>query len=399
MGEVTNSHKRGAMSATAIQQWQLKFQVHRARFARIRRFGLSFCISLAGLLVLTALPGRAQTFEPSVTVGGGIQTSYEHVGSDGSANDEFALDHARIYLSGSITKNISAMLNTDYNTATNQIQVLDGVAQIDIVPEAHIWFGRFLPPSDRANLYGPFYSNNFFVYQDGVQDGYPFVFQGRDNGIAYWGDFKTGPAKWKLSAGAFDGLTADNDSSVIWAGRLQLDLWDPENGYYLNGTYYGDKNLLAIAGATEAQANRTAANGDFLFEKKVLNGGAVTVESEFSDYNGLGGYNANYGNSSGAYGLVSFLIPKELGIGKFELLGKYGIAEFTDGAFEVDHHGPKYQSYRQDTTELDVGYIVKEFDARFWAFYANKYFNEVNLGSWYAGLGLQVQISKTISIK
>src|SRR5947209_1482401 len=25
------------------------------------------------------------------------------------------------------------------------------------------------------------------VYRDGVQDGYPFIFQGRDNGVVYWG--------------------------------------------------------------------------------------------------------------------------------------------------------------------------------------------------------------------
>lgn len=382
-----------------MQWWQLMFPGHTARFARNRCFGFSLSIFLAPLFILASLPAKAQTFAPSVTIGGGIQTNYQHVEADASPDDQFSLDHARIYLSGTITKNISAMLNTDYSTSTNTMEILDGVGQIDIAPQAHVWFGRFLPPSDRANLYGPFYSNNFFVYQDGVQDGYPFVFQGRDNGIAYWGDFKTGPAKWKVSAGAFDGFSADGDKSVIWGGRLQLDLWDSENGYYLNGTYYGDKNLLAIAGATEAQGNRTAATVDFLLEKKVLNGGAVTVESEFSDYNGLGGYDANYGNSSGAYGLVSFLIPKQVGIGKFELLGKYGIAEFTNGAFLIDHSGPKFQSYRQDTTEVDVSYVVKQFDARFWGFYADKRFNEVKLDSWYAGLGFQVQISKMIPIK
>jgi hypothetical protein len=378
----------------SLRAWlQASFNV---RFVALERLPLIW-LALSSVFFASSL--SAQTFEPSVTVGGGIQTSYQHVEADASPDDQFALDHARIYLSGAVTKNIGLMFNTEYNTATNAIGILDAVAQIDIVPQAHIWFGRFLPPSDRANLYGPFYANDFFVYQDGVQDGYPFVSQGRDNGIAYWGDFKTGIAKWKLSAGVFDGLSADSDKSVIWAGRLQVDLWDPENGYYLNGTYYGDKNLLALAGATEAQGNKTAANFDFLFEKKVLNGGAVTAEAEYADYNGLGGYNSDYGNDSGAYGLVSFLIPKQVGIGKFELLGKYGIAQFTDGMFKVDQHGPKFQSYRQDTTEVDVGYVIKQFDARFWAFYADKRFNEVNLDSWYAGLGLQIQISKTIPVK
>ena len=79
------------------------------------------------------------------------------------------------------------------------------------------------------------------------------------------------------------------------------------------------------------QAGKTATTVDFLMEKKVPGGGAFTIESEYSRYNGLGGYNGDYAKSQGAYGLASFLIPKEVGIGKFELLGKYAIAEFTDG--------------------------------------------------------------------
>ncbi len=57
-------------------------------------------------------------------------------------------------------------------------------------PQFNIWVGRFLPPSDRANLYGPFYAHEWDVYTDGIQDGYPFVFQGRDNGVVYWGDVR-----------------------------------------------------------------------------------------------------------------------------------------------------------------------------------------------------------------
>ena len=101
------------------------------------------------------------------------------------------------------------MFNTDYNSTTNNMEMLDAVGEFHISPMFNIWFGRFLPPSDRANLYGPFYANEWAVYNDGIQDGYPFVFQGRDNGIAYWGDFKAGMAKIKVSVGAFDGGSAD----------------------------------------------------------------------------------------------------------------------------------------------------------------------------------------------
>ncbi len=354
-------------------------------------------------LILWASPLRAQGFEPSFTVGAGIQTDYQHVEANASPDDQFSLGHARIYLGGDITPNISAMFNTDYSTNYNTLEILDAVAEFHTTsPMFNVWFGRFLPPSDRDNFTGPFYSNEWDVYEDGIQDGYSAVFQGRDNGIAYWGDFKTNPVKIKASLGVFDGNSVDGDKNVIWAGRLQFDFWDPENGYYLNSTYYGDKNLIALGVATQAQANATGsatAEGttvDFLLEKKVLNGGAFTVESEFADYNGFGGYYAGYGNDSGAYGLVSFLEPKVVGIGKFEFLGKYAIAEATDGAFISGGYGPRLQSFRQNTTEVDVDYVIKQFDARLMSFYLNKHYNEVNLDTWAAGIGLQIQLSKTI---
>ena len=162
---------------------------------------------LALFLVLAVSPLRAQTFDPTLTVGAGIQTSYQHVQTTGDPTDldQFSLDHARLYFSGNVTSNISYMFNTDYTSSTDDLNVLDAAAMFNISPKIHVWAGRFLPPSDRANMYGPFYSNEWAAFTDGVQDGYPFVYQGRDNGVMYWGDFKAGMAKIKVSAGAFDG--------------------------------------------------------------------------------------------------------------------------------------------------------------------------------------------------
>lgn len=50
------------------------------------------------------------------------------------------------------------------------------MGRFEISPKFN-WAGRFLPPSDRANLYGPFYANNWAVYTDGIQDGYPLSFK------------------------------------------------------------------------------------------------------------------------------------------------------------------------------------------------------------------------------
>jgi len=353
---------------------------------------------LAGILIFAASPLWAQTFDPTLTIGAGIQGSYEHVEPDnGPSEDKFALDHLRLYFSGDITKNLSAMVNADYSSVTNTMEVVDAVGEFHDTPKFNVWFGRFVPPSDRDNYTGPFYANLWAMYHDGVQDGYPAVYQGRDNGIAYWGDFKAGVAKIKVSVGAFDGGSLGTGSTqVLAAGRVQIDFWDPEGGYYLNSTYYGDKNLLAIAGATQEQNGNTATTVDFLMEKKVLNGGAFTIESEYSDYNRLGGYDSNYTKSQGAYGLVSFLFPKQIGIGKFEVLGKYAQAQFTKGIPLMGEAPGVHPSYHQQTTDAEVGYIIKQFDARVFAFGEHVGFNSVNTNYWMGGLGLQLQLSKQI---
>jgi hypothetical protein len=146
----------------------------------------------------------------------------------------------------------------------------------------------------------------------------------------------------KVSGGVFDGKSATGDTELLFAARGQVDFWDKESGYYLNGTYYGAKNLLGVGAAIQAQDGDTATTVDFLFEKGVGEGGAFTVESEYANYDQLGGYDGRYGSSEGAYVLGAFLFQKPVGMGKFEVLGKYAKATFREGGALAD--------YDQDTT-------------------------------------------------
>jgi len=267
-------------------------------------------------------------------------------------------------------------------TITDHLAVLDAVARFEFSRKFNIWAGRFLEPSDRANLYGPFYAHNWSVYQDGVQNGQPSVYQGRDNGVAYWGDFGK-KVKMKVSVGAFDGKSADGNPDVIGAARVQLDFWDAEDGYYLNGTYYGDKNLLAVGGSTQVQSGNTATTVDFLLERKLANAGAFSVEAEYASYNGLGGYVPGTAKSQGAYILGSYIFPKPVGMGKFEILGKFAKAESM---------GQK-TSISQKTTEVNLNYLIKQFNARVMTYYQDKRFNiKAQPNTWQIGIGLQIQM-------
>ena len=327
---------------------------------------------------------------PPVSVGAGVRTSFAHTDPDvGEDAADFALNSARIYISGKATENISLMFNTEYSSVDEDVTVIDAVAQFSFSDQFNVWAGRFLPPSDRANLYGPYYANHWGVYTDGIQDGYPFETTGRADGLMYWGQFGIA----KVSLGAFDIANVideptTGDSDVLVAGRVQLDFWDAEAGYYLNGTYYGAKDLLAVGVAAQTADGDNAYSVDFLLEKKLGNDGVVSLEAEYAWYDGLGGYppptSFGYEETGGAYVLGAYLFPQVVGIGKFQVLGKFAQATYENSLTgDVD----------QDTTEINVNYIIKDFNARISLFYIDVSFDPVTGGdASQIGLGLQVQI-------
>jgi hypothetical protein len=338
----------------------------------------------AALLTLAIAGQSLGQTAPAISVGGGLQTSFVHTDTDGAdGTDAFLLNSVRLYVSGTATDNIKIMFNTEYNGATNDVNVLDAAAQFGFSSKFNVWVGRFLPPSDRANLYGPYYSHHWSVFTDGVQDGYPFIFQGRANGAMYWGQF----GKVKVSGGAFDGTSLTGDDTLLAAGRVQVDFWDPEDGYYLNGTYYGDKNLLAIGVAGQTQGTeKKAYSVDFLMERKVTGGGAVSVEAEWARYDRLGGYSGSYLLDDGGYILGAYLFPQLVGPGRFEILGKFAKARFRDGVTRLD------LDYDQQTSEIDFNYVIRQFNARVMVFYKDTRFDAVRINNKQIGVGIQLQM-------
>jgi hypothetical protein len=360
---------------------------------------LSAAPLLAALPLAPALADSSITLPP-ISIGAGLRTSFTSTNSDDpntqDAND-FNLDSIRLYMTGSVFSNLKLTFNTEYTgsppAGDNKIQVMDAIARFEYAPEFNIWAGRFLPPSDRSNLYGPYYANNWAVYSDGVQDGYPMVAVGRDNGLAYWGDF----GNLKVSVGGFDTSGTEGKSDVVGAARIQYDFWDAEPGYFLNGTYYGEKDILAVGAAGQTTSNHTAYSADVLMEKKVGDGGMFGIESEYTFYNGLGGYDGNYMKSKGWYALADYLFGPKIGIGQFQLLGKYAYARYENGSATDTTVTPPVTvmlgDYSQKTTEVDINYVIKSFNARVSLFYkGTDYSDSGPYDNSQIGLGLQIQI-------
>ena len=307
-----------------------------------------------------------------VTVGAGIRASYNAIeganqSGNGGTQQDFSVNNARLYFNGQGHKRIGFEFNTDINGAqgfdyhggnfgsqnTGEMRILDAVLKFQLTDHINLWTGRFLPPTDRSNLSGPFYANVWnFPF---AQFGYPNIFQGRDDGAALWGEYGGGVFKWQT--GVFEGESLGGPNvnghpgkdNLMFSGRVVLNLLDPEPGYYNSSTYYGAKDILAIGASvmhrSDAQENIAQTNTvdftgwsiDGLFETKLSNRGVVSVEGAYHDFNDNNGETGGVGitlppsgnNRQGEsyFVLGGYLFPRKwclIGVpGQFQVVGRY----------------------------------------------------------------------------
>jgi len=233
----------------------------------------------------------------------------------------------RPYISGQVNRYIKFEANLD-SEASNNIRVLDAVLKFEFSDYVNIWTGHFLPPSDRANLSGPYYRNTWSG-SDGV-NAYPAEFAGRDDGLAYWGQYAGGVVKWQLG---FFNMGGGGTPDPRFAGRVTVNLFDPEPGYYNSSTYYGTKDILAFGavlqhepapeGDDDTEAN-TIWNLDALFEKNFAGVGTLDAEGAFYGFKGRD-------EGTSFFLLGSFLFPEKVGIGQFQPVLQLQYAAWDEG--------------------------------------------------------------------
>ena len=204
-----------------------------------------------------------------------LAAKIEHIGKAAQKSQRDAVFRASMVLKNAIMSELDQATGGD-----NRLSLIDAIAQFEFSDEFNIWMGRMLPPTDRANLYGPFYTSAWSF--PGVAQNYPASIAGRDQGAMVWGAPMGG--KLSYSLGVFNGhnraATASNQShTLLYAGRLQASFWDPEKGYYRNGTYLGEKDILSVGIAANSQSDGVGTNlvkgnlniwsVDLLVEKKL----------------------------------------------------------------------------------------------------------------------------------
>ncbi len=325
---------------------------------------------VACAFVVTQAPAQDDN-APSVTVGGGLRAgvslgsgSNGSVGSDllgnpasgGDQLDSYGLNNVRLYVNASAYGWLGLEVNTESSAgnpqATLGATILDAVAKVKFSDSINLWTGRMLAPSDRANLSGPYYGNigngaptGSRHYMNGNEQA------GRDDGIAIWGNVG-GDMNLKYQVGLFDGNEASNDEQMF-AGRLVLNLWDDEPGYYNASTYYGEKEILAIGISYQSESafdddtdpttpGLAGAGGggfedamaiDILVEKSIEGLGTATLDLAWNDYSAAEATPAldPNGDADSVSVFVALLMDNEIALGPMSGKLRPYIQYITDG--------------------------------------------------------------------
>jgi len=344
----------------------------------------------------------------SITVGAGLRSSFG-IGMDqapvgNEPSHDFALDSIRLYLGGQVHKNIKFTFNTEYATSGNNtdLQVIDGIVQVELSDMFNVWIGRFLPPSDRSNLNGPYYLSTWSY--PSVVSRYPSIVAGRDDGLAVWGQKDGGKLKYQI--GLFEGrdgvgTTSPNTEDMpLLAGRFTYNFLAPESGYYNSGTYYGSKDVLALGVVLQTQADGVGTptnSGDFrgfnvdvLFEKKVNGGGTMTLEGALYDYDTDNIADSGLTPLTQGTGIMvsgAFLYPGTFGIGRLQPHARFQTMDVDSSSGGVDSG--------RTPTQFDIGvnYIINGHNARV-TFVLSNIDPDSAPGSDYIQLlsGIQIQI-------
>jgi len=238
--------------------------------------------------------------------GGIVQATYEALQDQVSTgySQNMYLRRARFNVTANLPENISLFFQTDdprvgYSSTTGQknintgFQIQDFYAQWNFLGHAAaLQAGLFLVPSDRQILtsVATFLALDLPTWPN-QQGTILEETGGRDYGVglngALLGDHLT------YRTGVFEGYrqpavppAAGARNSLMFAGRVQYDVFDTEYAYSYPGTNLGKKKMLAFAGWYQAQNSYKGWGGDVFWDWPVMDGDAVTVEGDYMHYDG-----------------------------------------------------------------------------------------------------------------
>jgi hypothetical protein len=256
-------------------------------------------------------------------------------------------------------------------SATTSAALLDLVAKLEFADAFNLWIGRMPIPSDRTSLStvwaiapwtlpGRYESFAAIAPADSRAAAGPRQGDlGRGDGATLWGQLRGGHFKYYLGAFGLD----QPERSPLYSGRLALSLLDPEPGFRTSSAYYASKDVLSLGLGAQHRtqgsrppeisaalpANFDEINADFLFEMGSESAGVLDVEGAVAKL-----WGGNEVVSYQFFALASYLVPLEVGFGRFQPLVR------------VQHAGPGAAEDSGDFTSIDaqLGYVVDGHHAR-----------------------------------
>jgi hypothetical protein len=256
-------------------------------------------------------PGPGSTLKVGLLLQPQFQAAQNN-NRNGYSYDLF-LRRARILLGGTLFSDFEFFFDTDYPnlfqtnnvpTAADMNPTAKNTPGMNIQDAFATWkafsdmvkvdAGYMLPPlaHNAVQGAGTLYSWDYFAFsfqsgEDFSSTGNPV---GRDLGVQLRGLLLDGHLEYR--AGLFQGFrntytATDVGSSNFFraAGRIQVNVFDPEPGYFYAGTYLGKKKILSfgISGDTQSSYHYFAGDG---FADLPLGPGVFTAQVDVAHWNG-----------------------------------------------------------------------------------------------------------------
>jgi hypothetical protein len=271
-----------------------------------------------------------------VRVGGRIQGNNNPERLSGSRMDTV---YGEVHAGGKIMKQVSLTLNLNANGLAGTAGIEDAIIGFDFLDQFHIWVGQQLVPVDRPNYGGPFFMITW-NYPGFLTVGTKTVVtapaegpSGRNAGITAWGDLANNKLHYFIGGFQSGPLT---DAPLI-SGRLNLDIIGDESGYFGNETYFGDKNILAVAvggqykkngsnGGAAGKDDYGEVNADALLEMKYGGGGWITVDGGYYHFAG------DFNSVKDAFYILGAIASPVVGVGNLQPMVRYQFGAPGNGA-------------------------------------------------------------------
>jgi hypothetical protein len=259
---------------------------------------------------------KIETPTSSLKLGVLLQPQYEIAGSgtlNGTSHNLF-VRRTRILLGATLFKNLEVFIDTDYADLfkgtqdtglknTPGMNVQDAFGTFKAIGDALKFdFGYMLPPSTHNAVQGAgtlyswdYFSNSFKNSAVFNSSGNPV---GRDAGVQVRGllldnhlEYRVGIFQGRRNSVATDGAMPPVATKVgarnmfRVAGRVQVNVLDPETGFFYAGTYLGAKKVLSFGATYDFQDSYKHFGGDALLDMPV-GPGVLTAQVNVVHYDG-----------------------------------------------------------------------------------------------------------------